>query len=766
MDCLEVAKSYVQAGLSVLPAELSTKRPALASWKKYQQRLPTPYELDAWFKQPRPMCVITGAVSGNLEILDFDLAGELFEPWKRLVEESASGLMDRLVVERSQSGGRHVVYRCESDVDKNMRLAQREVEVLSADEVEILGKKYKPRFRKSDDTFVVVLGLIETRGNGGLFLCDPTEGYELEQGRFEEIPVLTTEERERLLEAAWSLNEYFPEPKPTPQLPTERSHGLRPGDDFNERGDVRAILRRHDWKLTRSGENEHWCRPGKKHGTSATFRDGVFYVFSSNAAPFEPEIGHSPFAVYALLEHFGDYSAAATALRAEGYGSEETEQPTTNDVDLSGFQVKTNPDRVNKQGRADPGPIPVELLRIPGFVSEVMDLSLETAAYPNQVLAFCGALAMQSFLAGRKVSDPGDVRSNLYLLGLAYSSGGKDQPRKVNRAIAKHIGVGHCIGDGIASGEGIEDALAATPCMLFQTDEIDAMLHSIKEAKDNRFENIMKTLLTIYSSANSVITKRPLAGRNRTELPIEIDQPSLSLFGTAIPNHFYDALSERMLTNGFFARNIVVESLPRVSGQESSRIRLPQRIKDTATWWNEFLPGSGNLQNWHPEPAVVEFDDAGRRLIAEARIEAESHYSEAESRGDVVGTTVWGRLNEQTRKLALVYAVSENHKTPSITKAAVCWANEFMQHQVRRMLFMAEGHVAVNPFHDLCLKLKDKLRKEDNKSLPHSVALKRMHMDAQSFQRLIDTMKLQGDVESEFVDTSGRRGLHYRLISG
>ena len=40
--------------------------------------------------------------------------------------------------------------------------------------------------------------------------------------------------------------------------------------------------------------NEHWQRPGKKgDGTSATLKDGSFYVFSSNASPFEPEKSYS-----------------------------------------------------------------------------------------------------------------------------------------------------------------------------------------------------------------------------------------------------------------------------------------------------------------------------------------------------------------------------------------------------------------------------------------------------------------------------------------
>ena len=46
----------------------------------------------------------------------------------------------------------------------------------------------------------------------------------------------------------------------------------------------------------------------------------------------------------------------------------------------------------------DPGTLPEELLRVPGFISEVMDYCLTTAPYPNVVMAFCGALALQAVL--------------------------------------------------------------------------------------------------------------------------------------------------------------------------------------------------------------------------------------------------------------------------------------------------------------------------------------------------------------------------------
>ena len=409
----------------------------------------------------------------------------------------------------------------------------------------------------------------------------------------------------------------------------------------------------------------------------------------------------------------------------------------------------------------DPGPLPPEALRVPGFVGEVMDHCLETAPYPNPVIAFCGALALQAFLAGRKVRDPGDNRTNLYMLGLAHSSAGKDWPRKINARALHAAGLSNRAADQIASGEGIQDALFATPSMLVQTDEIDALLQSMKHAREARFESIMATLLTIYSSSNSVFPMRRTA---RNPEPGVIDQPCLVLFGTAIPNHYYAALSERMLTNGLFARMLVLESGPRGAGQEPVVGDLPQRVVDTARWWADLKPGSGDLAEAHPRPMLVPQSDEARRLLVELRLRAEEAYAKAEARRDAVATTVWGRVSENARKLALVYAVSENHRAPEIGADAVVWASRLVTHQVERMLFMAAGHAAENPFDELALRAIRKLREAPGRALPHSTLLKRMKVDAKTFKELIATLMQTGDVVSEVVATAGRSGLVYRYV--
>ena len=65
------AKYYRQMGLSVIPIAYGDKKPKI-SWKTYQQRLPTDDEIEEWFSEPANIGIVTGTVSGNLVVIDFD----------------------------------------------------------------------------------------------------------------------------------------------------------------------------------------------------------------------------------------------------------------------------------------------------------------------------------------------------------------------------------------------------------------------------------------------------------------------------------------------------------------------------------------------------------------------------------------------------------------------------------------------------------------------------------------------------------------------
>lgn len=109
--------------------------------------------------------------------------------------------------------------------------------------------------------------------------------------------------------------------------------GDRPGDDYNRRGSWADLLGRHGWTVHHaSGDATYWTRPGKDARVGQSASTGycssecggdLLYVFSSSAVPFEPDAAYSRFAAYALLDHGGDFSAAAGRLRADGYGADD-----------------------------------------------------------------------------------------------------------------------------------------------------------------------------------------------------------------------------------------------------------------------------------------------------------------------------------------------------------------------------------------------------------------------------------------------------------
>jgi hypothetical protein len=114
------------------------------------------------------------------------------------------------------------------------------------------------------------------------------------------------------------------------RLPTGLSAGGRPGDAYNAAmsgHDVARLLTCHGWTIEDDTHADKivLSRPGKGGGTSATIRSDkgvpIFYSFSDNCAPFEPQRGYAPFGVYLTLEHGGDARAAGQALAQQGYGT-------------------------------------------------------------------------------------------------------------------------------------------------------------------------------------------------------------------------------------------------------------------------------------------------------------------------------------------------------------------------------------------------------------------------------------------------------------
>jgi len=752
---LEHALALLNEKLTVLPCFKKDKHPVYP-WKKYQKEPPTRSTLHRLFNKEAfgadAICFITGRSSGNLEFIDFDQKGRLYKPWAKKVREQNRKLFDKLVVESTQSGGIHVGYRCQREVKGNLKLAK-----------DVNGEV-----------------LIETRGEGGLILVAPSDGYALIQNDFFKMPVLNREERKILLDAAIELNELQlatggivsgptsvpmslspSEPNPLgkflkfPDI-TKEAHNVlsarmpdfvnraSPFDDFNHRGDILPILEKHDWKLIgKKGENFHFERPGKNKGsTSATFNGDIFYVFSSNAIGFESEKGYSKAGVVNSLEGKGDWKITAEILASRGYGDDlktvDIGSLITRVKDLeiisTAFNHETEamvPEKLKKK------PFPESLLKVGGFIGSLADFTYDNAPVPNKVMSFVGALSANAHLISRRLKGQNGTMPNLYLLGLGHSGSGKDFPRKINTELLARAGITGEIVDRLASSEGLEDLLYLKNRLLLQCDEVDSMLEAIKSGKETRYANIMSYLLSVYSYSGRSMPMRNKAGI----VGREIICPHLTLFGTATPKFYYESLSEKMLTGGLFARMLAFESYTRERYQARDEKPIPDDLIQVARWLSEISDHQEtNLPLGYMSCNPIQILST---VKARAEIEAFSDlvYQKqlaADKDGDICASSIWSRALENVNKLSLIRASSDDPYNIEIGLSQIEWAARVVEFCVENMLASLDHREGGSKVLDNAEKIYQYLRKHGRgKWVARTPLRNTLHLDKKEFDEAI-----------------------------
>lgn len=323
MSLLSIAINYRDSGLSVIPCfrKGKDKRPLISarydpkmSWRKYQKELITDEALAMSYEDgANALGVVCGMISGGLELLDFDLRNDpentVWDPLFEDLVEYFGGLFPLPVI-RTPSGGFHIYFRSETP-GRNQPLV---------------------KLKKEGGA------VVETRGEGGLFLISPSPGYEHVAGpTIENTPTVSSEQRDDILSIVRKYNKVYEEARKKPSAVKSSSYAVTPWDQYNEDTTEpwRDILYDAGWTRSVDGSGkdytdtegrEHWRRPGSENKTSANWDPSrrLFYVFTSSTV-FENENAYTPVAILAYLKHNGDFSEAVKEIRAAGYGRSFTE---------------------------------------------------------------------------------------------------------------------------------------------------------------------------------------------------------------------------------------------------------------------------------------------------------------------------------------------------------------------------------------------------------------------------------------------------------
>jgi len=261
-------------------------------------------QVQAWFDTDNRMI---GVPMGEITCLDIDAkhqAGLIDDFEQACVDAGLATVIELMPKQLTINGGCHFFLKVKdlSDPIGNTKIAKNE----------------------SKET------IIETRGKGGYVIVAPSKGYEFVRGSIDSVPTVTLETWQKIKAVGESFNKIETQSQVDAPRLERTTDGTSPGDEYNARGDLLNLLQRHGWKP--NSDFSRWTRPGKDSGVSATWNSAEtpnkFYVFSSNADPFEDGRSYSPFAVFAMLEHGGDFTNATKALTEIGYGSKGAELST------------------------------------------------------------------------------------------------------------------------------------------------------------------------------------------------------------------------------------------------------------------------------------------------------------------------------------------------------------------------------------------------------------------------------------------------------
>lgn len=279
--------------IAVIPVK-KNKAPALPKGHNYLYELIDIDKIDKYFSNCYGIGVPGGQVSGGIECLDFDdhkgdkdIESKFREycrnPFVKSLIESR-----KVYVQKTPSGGFHLIYRYNADFYEGGS----DLALWPDKEV-----------------------MIETRGNGQYFIINPTPGYQSLYNDFFGLTSIEKDDRNILIDLAKNFNQYNSPEEGFEIKSTKNYNPIDPISYYNKKcgKHARNVLRDAGWKCEKPQEKiQNWTRPGKNSGNSATFdfKEGEFYVFTSNGFPFEAGVFYTPFEILAYLQFKKDWKAA------------------------------------------------------------------------------------------------------------------------------------------------------------------------------------------------------------------------------------------------------------------------------------------------------------------------------------------------------------------------------------------------------------------------------------------------------------------------
>ncbi|WP_374422753.1 PriCT-2 domain-containing protein [Paracoccus sp. (in: a-proteobacteria)] len=413
-------------------------------------------------------------------------------------------------------------------------------------------------------------------------------------------------------------------------------------------------------------------------------------------------------------------------------------------------------------------------LTIPdGLVGDLTDYMLTTARRPQPLLSIGASLCAIGALMGRNYRTESNLRSNLYVVGIADSGSGKNHAREIINETFFEAGLAHHLGGNkIASGAGLLTALHRQPAILFQIDEFGMFLSAAADRKRSprHITEILDNMTELYTSAGGIFLGAEYANRDGTNERRDINQPCLCVYGTTTPLHFWGALQGANVVDGSLARFLILpsdEDYPDENIAVGIRQAPPALIQGLQLIAAGGGGKKGNLtgktadQNTAVNPMIVPMTEEARARFRQLSIDLTE---ELRAAAGTAFTAILARIGENALKLALIVAVGRDPARPTIEITAAEWAICFVRHYAQRTMEAVERHVADTETEAHLKRLKEIIRSSGAKGITKSeITRASQWLKSRDRDEILLTLIESGDITTGMRGSSTKQAMVYRM---
>jgi hypothetical protein len=339
-----------------------------------------------------------------------------------------------------------------------------------------------------------------------------------------------------------------------------------------------------------------------------------------------------------------------------------------------------------------------------GLAGEIAQYCMDTAPVPNLPYALMAGLLTISLLSrNRYLVPPFNTRLNLYVAAVGETSCGKDAPPQMVGSMARMVGIGNSVTEGVSSGVALQRALSEVPdhALFYWQDEIWEMLQAADSFKGSGYKKeLTAALMTLYGRAGSSYQGRKYADAKNNIEPIQ--NPYMIFGGATTPARFMEALSQKYVADGFLNRLIVFQSDGVPPQVPPTGEILPPTLKQQLT------------QLYDPSFTEIPIHRTGVLIRREPGVDERLTDFGQECRAMLTSNpdlgALWSRGFENSVKVAGIQAVGTDREHPVITLNQADWAINLVSHCLESFGLQLEQHMFEGEFDKQCKNALEYIR--------------------------------------------------------